>query len=104
VESARSELWLSSASVWELHLLAAQGKVRLGQPVDRWIEAAFQEVPIQDAPIDRRVAIESQLLPLATDDPADRFIAATARVHALVLVTSDQALIDAKGIATIPNL
>jgi PIN domain nuclease of toxin-antitoxin system len=103
VESPRSELWLSSASVWELQILAAKGRIRLGQPVDLWMENAFKELPIRDAPITREVSLESQRLTLTTNDPADRFIAATARVYDLTLVTSDESMLALKGISIIPN-
>ena len=103
LESPRSELWLSSASVWELQVLAAKGRIRLGLPADLWMENAFKELPIQDAPITREVALESQRITLTTNDPADHFIAATARVYDLTLVTGDAALVSCKGITAIPN-
>ncbi len=84
VESPRSEVWLSSASIWELQVLAAKGRIRLGLPVDLWME-------------------NSQRITLTTNDPADHFIAATARVYDLTLVTGDAALVSCKGITAIPN-
>jgi PIN domain nuclease of toxin-antitoxin system len=103
VESPRSELWLSAASVWEVQFLARKGRLRLGQPVDSWMADAFERLPVRDAPITREIALESQRIVLATEDPADRFIAATARVYDLTLVTADEPMLALKGISTIPN-
>jgi PIN domain nuclease of toxin-antitoxin system len=44
-------------------------------------------------PLDHEVAIQSRHLRLAHEDPADRFLAATARVHELTLVTADHRLL-----------
>jgi PIN domain nuclease of toxin-antitoxin system len=51
----------------------------------------------------RQVAIESRLVRLSHDDPADRFIAATAIVHDLVLVTADERLLEAPDLRTLAN-
>jgi PIN domain nuclease of toxin-antitoxin system len=42
-------------------------------------------------------------LALPHADPADRFLAATAKVLGLTLVTADHNLLDLTGIATLPN-
>jgi PIN domain nuclease of toxin-antitoxin system len=104
LESPRSELWLSSASAWELVLLADKGKLRLDISPERWIADALKLMPLHDAPITREVALESRRLAIATEDPADRFIAASARVYDLTLVTADERLLAVKGISTIANL
>ena len=103
LSSPRSELWLSAATVWEVMLLAQKGRVRLGQPVDVWSDNALAERPIRDAPNTREVARECRRLEIDTEDPSDRFIAATARVYDLTLVTSDERLLALRGIATVSN-
>jgi PIN domain nuclease of toxin-antitoxin system len=49
------------------------------------------------------VAIESRVVDLPHQDPADRFLAATARVYDLTLVTSDERLLGSRRIATLAN-
>jgi PIN domain nuclease of toxin-antitoxin system len=44
------------------------------------------------------VAIESRQVNLPHQDPADRFLAATAAVYDLTLVTADTRIIAAEGI------
>jgi PIN domain nuclease of toxin-antitoxin system len=40
---------------------------------------------------------------LAHDDPADRFLAATAEVYELTLVTADEHLLRGRGFRTLAN-
>ena len=103
LESPKNELWLSPISVWELMRLTEGGRVKLDRPVTRWIADVCGAVPLRDAPLTRDVAIESRNLALNHKDPADRFIAATARVYGLTLVTADQRLLDVAGLATLAN-
>jgi PIN domain nuclease of toxin-antitoxin system len=103
LDSAKNELWLSPISVWELLRLTEEGRVELDRPVERWIAEACAAGPLLDATLTREVAIESRNLPLLHQDPADRFIMATARVYDLTLVTADQRLQGVPGVAVIPN-
>jgi PIN domain nuclease of toxin-antitoxin system len=103
LESSKNDLWLSPISVWELLLLAEKGSVQLDRPPEEWIAAAFAASPLRDAALTRDVAVESRRLPLVHQDPADRFIAATARVYDLTLVTADERLLHAGGLAVLPN-
>jgi PIN domain nuclease of toxin-antitoxin system len=40
---------------------------------------------------------------LAHEDPADRFLAATADVYELTLVTADERVLRGRGFRTLPN-
>ena len=103
LQSARSELWLSPISVWELLLLVEKGRVRLDRPAEDWIKEALVSSPLRDAPLNREVAIESRRLRLPHEDPADRFIAATARVYELTLITADERLFRIHGLTVLAN-
>jgi len=103
LESADNELWLSPISVWEALLLAERGRIRLLPSPERWILDALAEVPMTDAPLNREVALESRRLSMATKDPADRFIVATARVYDLTLITEDGKLRGLEGVAVLEN-
>ena len=54
-------------------------------------------------PVNHEVAIESERIDLAHQDPADRFLAATAVVFDLTLVTADDRLLKSKSFAVMPN-
>ena len=43
------------------------------------------------------------MIDLPHQDPADRFLAATARVYDLTLVTADERLLGSRRIATLAN-
>ena len=97
------ELWLSPISVWEFLLLAEKGRVSVrGKPRD-WAEAALAKVPMHEAHLNFEVALHSRDIQTEHDDPADRFLAATAAVYDLTLVTSDQHLLRGRGFRTLAN-
>ena len=94
LEDPGTELWLSPISVWETLLLAQRGRIQLDGDPTRWIEGALRAFPVRDANLTRQVAIASRTLDLPHQDPADRFIVATAVVHDLALVTADERLLN----------
>ena len=98
-----SELWLSPISVWELSMLLRRGRVRLEHGFHEWVETALDRAPLREAPVTNDVAMATHDIDLPHRDPADRFLAATATVFDLTLVTADERLIAAKGIATLAN-
>ena len=105
LSNPKSELWLSPMSVWEFLLLAERGRLKLhgGTTAHQWVDEAFSKAPIQEAPLTREVSLASRQLPFVHDDPADRFIGATAAVYDLTLVTSDERLLAAKGFRKLAN-
>ncbi len=98
---ARHELWMSSVSAWELAMLSERGRVDLRPDPERWLAAAVAGLAIREAPLTSTIALESRRLSIPTEDPADRFIAATARVHECALVTADAALRRVPGVRVI---
>ena len=101
----RNQLWLSPISIWEFRLLAERGRVRVreGSTPPDWVEAALSRVPMHDEPLSREVAIRSRSVRLEHEDPADRFLAATADVYELTLVTADDRMLRGKGFRTLAN-
>jgi PIN domain nuclease of toxin-antitoxin system len=95
--ASQSELWLSPVSVWELLLLSERGRLKLPISVGQWVERFFDKVPVREAPLTREVALASRTVQLEHEDPADRFLAATAAVYDLTLVTADERLLAGKG-------
>lgn len=100
----RNRCWLSPISVWEFLLLAERGRIRIARgTAPEWVEAALARAPMTDAPLNREVALRSRALRLDHEDPADRFLVATADVYELTLVTADRQLCGAKGLRTLAN-
>jgi len=93
-----NQLWLSPISVWEAVILAEKRRIRVvGDPAE-WVERACTAGPFHEAALTREIALESRRLSPSLQDPADRFIAATARVLDLTLATADARLLDLKGL------
>lgn len=91
---------LSSVSVWEAALLVARGRLEIGESFRQWVEDATSAVPVREAPLTNEVAIRSHELEMPTSDPADRFLAATALVHGLTLLTVDRRLSSLRWLRT----
>ena len=91
-------LALSPVSVWETLLLAEKGRVDLAPDPWHWIRTALATRPLKEVPLTHEVALRSRSVRLPHDDPADRFIAATAMVHGLTVVTADRSLLECPDI------
>ena len=63
----------------------------------RFVAAAFVEAPMLEAALNHEVALMSRRVKVEHQDPADRFLAATAAVYELVLCTADERLLEGKG-------
>jgi len=88
-------LFISVMSIWEIALLDARGRLRLDQPCRQWVRRALARSRVEVIVLTAEIAIESHYLPPPIHaDPADRIIAATARVENLILVTRDRLLLD----------
>lgn len=96
-----NELWLSPVSTWEALILHDKGRVYLAPNAGEWI--ARNTAPFREAPLTHEIAAASQFLRLVQRDPADRFLAATAKVLDLTLVTADASLLGLGETATLAN-
>ncbi len=96
-----NELWLSSVSTWEALLLHAKGRIRLHGSIREWVTQATMH--LREAPLTHEIVIAAQELTFPHPDPADRFLAATAQVLGLTLVTADHRLLGLGNIASLAN-
>lgn len=95
----REPLAISAITLLEIAMHVRDGKIELDGPLDEFLET-LTESPFLLLALSPAVAFEAgSLKPLK--DPADRVIAATARVHGLRLVTSDQRIIESNLVSTI---
>lgn len=103
LDNPENELWLSPVSLWELRLLYDKGRVRLVPDAVHWINESLVRQNIREAPLTFEVALAVSSLNLPHNDPADGFIAATAKVFGLTLVTADEQLAKLADITVLPN-
>jgi PIN domain nuclease of toxin-antitoxin system len=101
LRNPENELWLSPISTWEVLTLHAKGRVRLHDNLREWVADATRS--FREAPLTHEIVTVARQLPLPQRDPADRFLAATAKVLNLTLVTADASLLGLGEIATLGN-
>lgn len=96
---------LSPMSIIEVAQKAHQGKLILPLPVDVWVRQSLPAGRVKVLPLSVDVALASYAWPADFHgDPADRIIAATANVHRLILVTSDEKLLARGDLQTLSTL
>ena len=100
LQNPNNERWLSPISVWEAAVLHRKGRLVISGNVDDWFAGAL--TGLLEAPITNEIALAAEKLPLHPD-PADRFLAATAKALDLTLVTADKRLLGLGEIATLAN-
>ena len=101
--SPAETLSLSPVSVWEALVLAERGRIELGPDPRHWLDRALAAAPVTEVPLTFEVAMASRSIALDHQDPADRFIAASAWVFGLTLVTADARLLRCPDIELLAN-
>jgi PIN domain nuclease of toxin-antitoxin system len=86
--------------MWEALTLMKKGRIRMTDPFE-WVERAVEQM--REAPLTHEIVRVGLAIPLPHADPADRFLAATAKVLKLTLVTADQKLLGLGEISTLAN-
>ena len=89
-------LAVSAITLLEIAVLFGEGSTRLKVPAQELFAALDPGTGFHIIPIDVQVAGEVAAMGGVLRDPADRTIVATARVHRLRLVTSDQRIVESK--------
>jgi len=103
LENPSNELWLSPISTWEIMILAKKGRIVLDARPELWLRDVFKTISFKEAPLNHEVAIQSRIVDLAQEDPADQFLVATAIVYDLTLVTADRRIIDSQTCPIMPS-
>ena len=101
LKDPNNELWLSPVSIWEALLLQARGRIHLHGSVREWVAKATSH--FREAPLTHEIVVAAHELPFQHSDPADRFLAATAEILNLTLVTADHRLLGLGKISTLAN-
>ena len=90
-ESREEPIGIAAISLWESAKLVERGRLRLDQTVDVVLVEIEKHRGLDVLPLTARIALESTRLgPSVPSDPVDQLIVATARVHALQVVTADE--------------
>jgi PIN domain nuclease of toxin-antitoxin system len=89
IVDSNTELWLSPISIWETLILAEKGRLSLQPDPITWVNLALKTLETREAKMNYDIAILSRQIALPHQDPADRFIVATAIYYGLILATVD---------------
>jgi PIN domain nuclease of toxin-antitoxin system len=101
IVSESNQLWLSPISIWETLILAEKGRLELDTVPITWVKKHLRLLDLKEARLTYEIVMLSRELELSHQDPADRFIAATAVHLGLTLATVDRRLI---GFEWLPTL
>ncbi len=87
-------LHVSAISVTETHRLIRKGKIVLqtNLSLDAWFRAMLVQHQVQCEPITLEIAHAAEVLPWIHNDPADRFILATAQVLGARVLSPDNTM------------
>jgi PIN domain nuclease of toxin-antitoxin system len=82
-------LWLSVASIWEMGIKVAIGKLPLPEPIDSYIPSRMVLLNMRSLEITGSHALQASMLPLHHRDPFDRMLVAQAQMEDMMLVSAD---------------
>ena len=89
IEDPSNEIYLSSASAWEIAIKWKKGKLKLPEPPDKYIRKRLKKADINILPISLAHALGIQQLPDHHKDPFDRILISQANYDRLTLMTAD---------------
>jgi PIN domain nuclease of toxin-antitoxin system len=92
IRDGRTEVVVSVASIWEVAIKAAKGKIELPDAADAYIDDRLRRNRWSTLSIDPRHALRAAALPMIHADPFDRVLVAQAQLESIPLVTTDAAI------------
>ena len=84
-----NELWFSVASVWEIGIKVAIGKLPLAEQIDDYIFARMTLLGAKSLEITASHALRAAALPLHHRDPFDRMLIAQAQDENMQIISAD---------------
>jgi len=98
IRDGANEVFLSAASVWEMAIKQALGRLQVPEPAS----VAALRMGIVPLPVAFAHAEATVALPVLHRDPFDRLLVAQARTEGLTLVTHDPLIRAYPGVAFLP--
>ena len=89
IADEKNELWFSVASIWEMGIKVAIGKLPLPEPLDDYISSRMGQLGMRSLEITATHALRAAALPLHHRDPFDRMLIAQAQLEDINLVSAD---------------
>ena len=93
---------IASISIWEFSMMVTRGRIKLKISPEEWLDYAINRTGLNVIALSPNIALESCRLPgNFHNDPADRIIVATCRVHKIKLITKDKKIINYSNVETV---
>jgi PIN domain nuclease of toxin-antitoxin system len=89
MSDSQNELFLSTASGWEIAIKAQLGKLKMPANLEQFIVEQLLRNAISSLPIQLSHALHIYTLPLLHRDPFDRLLVAQSRLEKLPILTTD---------------
>jgi PIN domain nuclease of toxin-antitoxin system len=89
VTNPDNEVYLSAASVWEIAIKHALGKLPLPEPPRQFVPLQRELLALTTLPIEEAAVLALDRLPALHRDPFDRILVCQALTHGLVIVSPD---------------
>ncbi len=101
-ETRSDQRAIASISIWEFAMMVTRGRIKLKISSEEWLDYAINETGLNVIALNPNIALESCRLPgKFHNDPADRIIVATCRVHKIKLITKDKEIIRYPNVETV---
>ena len=101
VLTTANELFLSTASAWEIAIKHARGKLVLPEAPQRYVPSRVDALRTWALPIEHSHALRVAALPPHHSDPFDRMLVAQAQIEDLPILTADP-IFDRYEVTVIP--
>lgn len=85
-----NDVYLSTASAWEISVKASLGRLSLPQPASKFVPHYREAHKIRTMPIDEESALQLERLPSYHRDPFDRMLVCQSIIHGLTILTPDE--------------
>lgn len=90
IRNPDNEVVLSVVSTWEIAITHGLGRLRLPEPMDRYVAGMRERHAIQSLELTEEASLQGARLPNLHRDPFDRMLVGQAITHGLVIVTPDE--------------
>ncbi len=87
-----TEVYLSTASAWEIAIKYSRGRLSLPEPAHSYVPSRRAVYQIDSLPVDEESALQLERLPRLHGDPFDRILICQSIVHGMTILTPDEAI------------
>jgi PIN domain nuclease of toxin-antitoxin system len=94
IERGAAGVHVSAVSAWEIAVKSRLGRLRLAEPLHRWMPASLERDGFSPLAVTVEHAVAVASLPDHHDDPFDRLLIAQAREEGFTILTADDAFGD----------